>query len=82
MLILIGSDGNKLVSPTAKRFGHTKYYIQFNTDKKSYEAFTNSEDGHKHDNLQEYLDNGVEDFIVGNIELHAFEIVNKPKSKD
>lgn len=81
MLIIVGADGNNLESPIAKRFGHAEYLIQYNTDTKSYEAFTNNEEEHNHNNLQEFLDNGVEVFIVGNIGPHAFEIVNTPKSK-
>jgi predicted Fe-Mo cluster-binding NifX family protein len=81
MLILIGSDGNKLDSPIAKRFGHAEYLIQYNTDTKSFEAFTNNDEGHNHDNLQGFLDNGVEIFIVGNIGPHAFDLINTPKSK-
>lgn len=81
MVLLLGSDGNKLESPIAKRFGHAEYLIQYNTITKSFETFTNTEEEHNHDNLQEFLDNGVEVFIVGNIGPHAFEIINTPKSK-
>ena len=81
MLLLIGSDGNKLESPIAKRFGHAEYLIQYNTETKSFEAFTNNGEEHNHDNLQDYLDKGVEIFVVGNIGPHAFEIINTPKSK-
>jgi predicted Fe-Mo cluster-binding NifX family protein len=81
MLILIGSDGNNLDSRIAKRFGHAEYLIEYNTDSKSFEAFKNIEEGHNHDNLQRFLDNGVEIFIVGNIGPHAFDMINTPKSK-
>jgi predicted Fe-Mo cluster-binding NifX family protein len=81
MLIIIGSDGNNLESSIAKRFGHAEYFIQYNTETKSFEAFVNNEEGHNHDNLQEFLDNGIEVFIVGNIGPHAFKIINTPKSK-
>ena len=81
MLILIGSDGNKLDSQIAKRFGHAEYLIQYNTETKAFEAFANNEDGHNHDNLQDFLDSGVEAFIVGNIGPHAFKIINTPRSK-
>jgi len=81
MLLLIGSDGNKLESPIAKRFGHAEYLIEYNTNTKSFETFTNNKEEHNHDNLQKFLDNGVEVFIVGNIGPHAFEIINTPKSK-
>jgi predicted Fe-Mo cluster-binding NifX family protein len=81
MLILIGSDGNKLSSQIAKRFGHAEYLIQYKTEIKAFEAFVNNEDGQNHDNLQDFLDKGVEAFIVGNIGPHAFEIINTPRSK-
>jgi len=81
MLVLIGSDGNSLESAIAKRFGHANYFILFNTEKKSFEAIENIAEEHNHDNLQTFLDNGVEAFIVGNIGPHAFEIINTPKSK-
>ncbi|MHB8871542.1 MAG: NifB/NifX family molybdenum-iron cluster-binding protein [Candidatus Doudnabacteria bacterium] len=81
MKIIIGSDGNNLESPTAKRFGHAKYFILYSTETKIFEAFENIEKEHNHKNLVDYLDKGVEAFIVGNIGPHAFEIINTPKSK-
>ncbi len=81
MLILIGSDGNQLESPVAKRFGHANYYIVFNTETKTYDAFENNNSGHNHDNLQEYLDKGVKAFIVGNIGPHAFDILKTGDAK-
>lgn len=81
MLILIGSDGDKLNSPIARRFGHADYFILYNTDTKSFEAFENIDEGHNHENLQQFLKRGVEAFIVGNIGPHAFSLVNAPKSK-
>jgi len=81
MLVLIGSDGNKLDSPIAKRFGHAEYFIVFNTETKSFEAFENIDEGHNHENLLEFLNKGVEVFIVGNIGPHAFDMINTSKSK-
>jgi predicted Fe-Mo cluster-binding NifX family protein len=81
VLILIGSDGNKLESRVAKRFGHANSYIIFNTETKSYDAFENNNEGHNHDNLQEYLDKGVKTFIVGNIGPHAFDILKTGNAK-
>ncbi len=81
MLICIGSDGNNLESQVAKRFGHANYLILFNTETKSFESFINNNEGHNHDNLQEYLDKGVRAFIVGNIGPHAFEILKEGNSK-
>ncbi len=81
MLILIGSDGNNLESPVAKRFGHANYYIVFDTETKTYKAFANNNEGHNHDNLVEYLDKGVKAFIVGNIGPHAFDILQTGDAK-
>lgn len=81
MLLLIGSDGNSLNSQVAKRFGHANYFVLFNTETKSFEAFENSAEEHNHDNLYDFLQKGVEVFIVGNIGPHAFQIINTPKSK-
>jgi predicted Fe-Mo cluster-binding NifX family protein len=81
MLICIGSDGNRLESLIAKRFGHANYLILFNTETKTFESFINDNEGHNHDNLQEYLDKGVRVFIVGNIGPHAFEILKSGGSK-
>jgi predicted Fe-Mo cluster-binding NifX family protein len=81
MLILIGSAGNNLESPVAKRFGHANYFILFNTETKNFEAFENLNEEHNHDNLYVFLEKGVEVFVVGNIGPHAFEIINTPKSK-
>ncbi|GAB4140621.1 MAG: hypothetical protein Fur0015_10770 [Ignavibacteriales bacterium] len=81
MLILIGSDGNKLESTIAKRFGHADYFILYDTVTKSFEAFENIDEGHNHENLQQFLEKGVESFIVGNIGPHAFEVINASKSK-
>jgi len=81
MLILIGSDGNNFESTIAKRFGHANYYLLYNTETKYLEVFENIEEGHNHDNLQYFLDKGVEAFVVGNIGPYAFEIINTPKSK-
>jgi predicted Fe-Mo cluster-binding NifX family protein len=81
MLVLIGSDGDSLESQIAKRFGHANYFILFNTDTKTFEAIENTAAEHNHENLQDFLDRGVESFIVGNIGPHAFEITNTLKSK-
>ena len=81
MLILLGSDGNNLESPIAKRFGHANFLILYNTETKSFEAFDNKDEGHNLKNLQQFIDKSVEAFIVGNIGPHAFEAINTPKSK-
>lgn len=80
MLVVIGSDGDTLESKVAKRFGHANYFVRYDTNTKSLESFKNLTEGHNHENLQEFLDMGVEAFIVGNIGPHAFQIINTPKS--
>lgn len=81
MILLIGADGNNLESSIAKRFGHAGYYLMYNTETKNFEAFENRDEGHNHNNLLDFLDKGVEAFIVGNVGPHAFEIIFTPKSK-
>jgi predicted Fe-Mo cluster-binding NifX family protein len=81
MLILLGSDGNNIESSISKRFGHAPYFLIYNTINKNIEAFENIDEGHNHDNLNNFLKNGVEAFIVGNIGPHAFDIINKPNIK-
>jgi predicted Fe-Mo cluster-binding NifX family protein len=81
MLILIGSDGNDLNSSISKRFGHADYFIVFDTIKESFKSYENIDEGHNHKNLQDFLDEGVEAFVVGNIGPHAFDLINKLKSK-
>ena len=81
MIICIGTDRNNLESPVAKRFGHASYLILFDTETKNYEAYLNNNEGHNHDNLQEFLDKGVRSFIVGNIGPNAFEILKSGGSK-
>lgn len=81
MLLLLGSDGNDLTSPVAKRFGHAAYYLVYDTDTHTLEAFENVDEGHNHDNLRQFLEQGVEAFIVGNIGPHAFDILKTAGSK-
>lgn len=75
MKIVIGSDGEKLESKVAKRFGHAAFYIIYNTEDKSFEAMENKDEDHTHAELSELLDQGVEVFIVGNIGPHAFDLL-------
>jgi predicted Fe-Mo cluster-binding NifX family protein len=70
-----------LESTIAKRSGHANYYILFNSESQSFDAFENNDEGNNHENLRSFLDKGAEAFIVGNISPYAFEIINTPKSK-
>ena len=81
MKIIIGAEGNQPGSPVAKRFGHANYFILFNTETKTFTSFDNIDKGNNHNNLNNFLDQGVEAFLVGNIGPHAFNVINTPKSK-
>jgi len=81
MLICIGSDGKNLESNVAKRFGHTNYFIIYDTEAKNIQVYENNNEGHNHENLNEFLDKGVKAFIVGNIGPHAFEMLKSGGSK-
>ncbi|MHB8871494.1 MAG: NifB/NifX family molybdenum-iron cluster-binding protein [Candidatus Doudnabacteria bacterium] len=81
MLLLLGSDGNNLQSPVAKRFGHASYYLIYDTETIKLESIANTDEGHNHENLQQFIDRGVEAFIVGNIGPHAFVAINTQRSK-
>ena len=81
MFLLIGADDNKLESSVAKRFGHAGYYLMYNTETNSFETYENIDVDHNHQSIREFLDKGVEAFIVGNVGPHAFGIINTPKSK-
>ncbi|MFZ6033938.1 MAG: NifB/NifX family molybdenum-iron cluster-binding protein [Melioribacter sp.] len=80
MKIIIGSDGNTLESQVSKRFGRAAYYIFYDSDTNSFESFANEEEGHNHENLEKFLEMGIDAFIVGNIGPHAFEMINTPRS--
>lgn len=81
MLVLIGADGNRLESPIAKRFGHANYFIVYDSEKNTFNVYDNIDEGHNHENLLDFLDIGVQAFIVGNIGPHAFDLINTTKSK-
>lgn len=40
MLLLTGAEGDSLSSPVSKRFGHSNYFTLFNTETKTFSAFT------------------------------------------
>lgn len=81
MLILIGSDGKDLTSKVSMRFGHSNYFLIYNTETKKFYAYENKDHDDKHQNLKSFIEKGVEAVIVGNIGPHAFKTVNTPNSK-
>lgn len=81
MLILIGSEGKDLNSKVSMRFGHSSYFLIYDTETRSLETYENAGHSEKHEELRKLIEKGVEAVIVGNIGPHAFEAVNTPKSK-
>ncbi|MCP5062294.1 MAG: dinitrogenase iron-molybdenum cofactor biosynthesis protein [Ignavibacteriae bacterium] len=77
MKIFIGTDTAELNGMVAKRFGHTAFYIIYDTESKTHQAISNTEHDDKHSILAEVINMGVEVFIVGNIGPHAFSLLNR-----
>jgi len=63
------------------RFGHSKYFLIYDTDTEEFQAHENIGNSKKHENLMSFINKGIEAVIVGNIGPHAFEIVNTSRSK-
>ncbi len=81
MLILLGSDGKDLQRSVSKRFGHSNYFIVYDTESSKFEAFENVHTKHNHENLIQFITRGVEIFIVGNIGPHAFDLIKSFNKK-
>ncbi|MBN1302148.1 MAG: NifB/NifX family molybdenum-iron cluster-binding protein [Melioribacteraceae bacterium] len=81
MLILIGSDGRNLEDKVAKRFGHSEFFILYNTETKTFGAHENIDEDHSHSNINDFIEDGVEVFIVGNIGPHSFKVINSRGSR-
>lgn len=82
MKVLISSEGQTLESKLSKRFGHTPYFIVYDTETKEYKAYENNDDEHNHQNLPYFVDElGIGSVLLANIGPHAFEKLNKPKVK-
>lgn len=77
MTIFIGTDTAELNGNLAKRFGHTAFYLIYDTESKTHQAISNTEHDDKHSILAEVINKGVEVFIVGNIGPHAFSLLNR-----
>lgn len=77
MRIAIAADEANLQSKIAKRFGHAKYYLIYDIEKKELEPFLNPGHGEKHEVLFDIAAKGVSTFIVGNVGPGAFETINK-----
>jgi predicted Fe-Mo cluster-binding NifX family protein len=81
MKILIGSDGKTLDSLVSKRFGHSAYFLMYDTENEELKIYDNTEEEHDHKNLTIFIEAGVTVFIVGNIGPHAFEKINYGNTK-
>jgi len=81
MKILLATDGKTLESKIAKRFGHSNYYLIYDTESKKLDARINSGHDDNHSNLIVLADEGVKNFIVSNIVPNAFRVLNDNNTK-
>ncbi len=81
MKILLATDGKALESKIAKRFGHANYYLIFDNESKEIEARVNHGHDDNHSSLIDLANEGVTDFIVGNIGPNAFKVLNDKSTK-
>ncbi len=73
MKILIAAQGSDLNGKIDKRFGHSKYFIIFDTSTATYKSIPNAAEGGVRVGLDAIVDEGVEAVITGNIGPNAFE---------
>ena len=81
MKILLATDGKTLESKIAKRFGHANYYLIFNNESKKLEARINHGHDDDHSSLVDLANEGVTQFIVGNIGPNAFKVLHDKNTK-
>jgi len=81
MKILLSTDGKTLESKIAKRFGHANYYLIYDHKSKEIEARVNHGHDDNHSSLIDLANEGVENFIVGNIGPNAFRVLNDKNTK-
>jgi predicted Fe-Mo cluster-binding NifX family protein len=81
MKILLATDGETLESKIAKRFGHANYYLIFDNESKEIEARVNHGHDDNHSSLGDLANEGVTDFIVGNIGPNAFKVLQDKSTK-
>jgi len=81
MKILLSTDGKTLESKIAKRFGHANYYLIYDHKSKEIEARINHGHDDNHSSLIDLANEGVENFIVGNIGPNAFKVLNDKNTK-
>ena len=81
MKILLATDGKTLESKIAKRFGHANYYLIFNNESKELEARINNGHDDDHSSLIDLANEGVTNFIIGNIGPNAFKVLHDKITK-
>ena len=81
MKLLLATDGKTLESKIAKRFGHANYYLIFNNESKELEARINHGHDDDHSSLVNLANEGVTQFIVGNIGPNAFKVLHDKNTK-
>jgi len=81
MKILLATDGKTLESKIAKRFGHANYYLIFNNESKELEARINHGHDDDHSSLADLANEGVTNFVVGNIGPNAFKVLHDKNTK-
>ena len=81
MKILLATDGKTLESKIAKRFGHANYYLIFDSESKKLEARINHGHDDDHSSLVDLANEGVTQFIVGNIGPNAFKVLHDKSTK-
>jgi predicted Fe-Mo cluster-binding NifX family protein len=81
MKILLATDDNSLKSYIAKRFGHANYYLIYDSELKESDVRINTGHDKDHSVLADLTDEGISNFIVGNIGPNAFKILNDKNAR-
>jgi predicted Fe-Mo cluster-binding NifX family protein len=81
MKILLAVNDRSMNSKIAKRFGHANYYLIYDRDSKNLDVRVNSGHDEEHSGLVDLINEGVTNFIVGNIGPIAFRILNDKNAK-
>jgi len=81
MKIMFATDENIMDSKIAKRFGHAAFYVIYNTEDSSIDARVNKGHDDNHSSLVDLMNEGVTDFVIGNIGPQAFEVLKNGNAK-
>jgi len=81
MKILFAADDDNLKGKIAKRFGHAKYYLIYDTETEELDRRKNLGHDDEHSGLIDLVNEGVKYFIVGNIGPNAFKVLDDRNAK-